>query len=54
MSAKKTGLGRGLDALLGDVTLAPNPDTAATGNDSDSELRQNPDRLAAQGYLSAA
>jgi len=48
MSAKKTGLGRGLDALLGDVTLAPNPDTAATGT-SDSELRKIPIDLLRRG-----
>jgi ParB family chromosome partitioning protein len=48
MSAKKTGLGRGLDALLGDVALAPNPDTTVGGT-PDSELRRIPIDLLRRG-----
>jgi ParB family chromosome partitioning protein len=39
MSAKRTGLGRGLDALLGDAVSAANATDTESGHGSDNELR---------------
>ena len=39
MSAKRTGLGRGLDALLGDSAIAAQSTEPVSINDPDSELR---------------
>lgn len=52
MGAKKTGLGRGLDALLGDVdlaTIAPVATAAQTGADADGGLRHIPVDLLRRG-----
>jgi len=52
MSAKKTGLGKGLDALLGDVDLAPPPVVASAGSsgrDTDNDLRRIPVDLLRRG-----
>jgi len=54
MSAKKTGLGKGLDALLGDVDLAPPPvvapaDSSGTGTGTDNDLRRIPVDLLRRG-----
>jgi ParB family chromosome partitioning protein len=52
MSAKKTGLGRGLDALLGDIDLAPAPTAvprAAGGERQDGGLRRIPVDLLRRG-----
>jgi ParB family chromosome partitioning protein len=39
MSAKRTGLGRGLDALLGDSVIAAQAVDPSVANDPDNELR---------------
>ena len=39
MSAKRTGLGRGLDALLGDAVVTANPTGIETSKAPDNELR---------------
>jgi len=39
MSAKRTGLGRGLDALLGDAVVTAKAITAESGDAPDNELR---------------
>ncbi len=42
MAAKKTGLGRGLDALLGDVDMAPPPVAPETGQSETSGATELP------------
>jgi len=50
MSAKKTGLGRGLDALLGDIDMAPTSMSAPTaGTQRESGLREIPVDLLRRG-----
>ena len=54
MSAKRTGLGRGLDALLGDVALAPAPlvvPDAIPSTRADNNLRQIPVDLLRRGIF---
>ena len=41
MSAKRTGLGRGLDALLGDVDMAP-PAVPVSDSAAGNEPRKSP------------
>lgn len=50
MTAKKTGLGKGLDALLGDVDLAPGVmDASRLGKPTDGSLREIPIDLLQRG-----
>jgi len=50
MSAKRTGLGKGLDALLGDVDLSPPPAaTSEAASSGDTDLRRIPVDLLRRG-----